>query len=88
MNDGLALIVMSEDRKLRIDVFGLKPDGSTRPEGLIAPLRPTLPTLIPGNVYLVEVVVRMPSWNVMPSAPPWVAIPAYVSPVMPPTSAL
>lgn len=47
-----------KDKKLRIDLFGLKRDGSTRPEALIAPLRPTLPTLQPGKSYLVEVVIR------------------------------
>jgi tetratricopeptide (TPR) repeat protein/uncharacterized membrane protein len=42
---------------LRIDLFGLKEDGSTDGR-LIAPLRPELPQLKPGATYLVEVVVR------------------------------
>jgi tetratricopeptide (TPR) repeat protein len=46
-----------KDRKLRIDLFGLKEDGSTDGR-LIAPLRPELPPLKPGATYLVEVVVR------------------------------
>lgn len=45
------------DRKLRIDIFGLKPGGRTDGE-LLAPLRPKLPPLVPGQTYLVEVVVR------------------------------
>lgn len=45
------------DRKLRIDIFGLKPGGRTDGE-LLAPLRPTLPPLVPGQTYLVEIVVR------------------------------
>jgi tetratricopeptide (TPR) repeat protein len=46
-----------KDRKLRIDLFGLKEDGSTDGR-LSAPLRPELPQLKPGATYLVEVVVR------------------------------
>jgi tetratricopeptide (TPR) repeat protein len=46
-----------KDKKLRIDLFGLKPGGSIDGE-LIAPLRPQLPKLKPGETYLVEVVVR------------------------------
>jgi tetratricopeptide (TPR) repeat protein len=46
------------DNKLRIDLFGLKEGGSTRTDRLIAPLRPQIPTLKPGQKYLVEVVVR------------------------------
>jgi tetratricopeptide (TPR) repeat protein len=45
------------DRKLRIDLFGLK-EGGTIEGKLLAPLRPQLPTLEPGKTYLVEVVVR------------------------------
>jgi len=45
------------DRKLRVDIFGLKEEGRT--DGLlVAPLRPELPALEPGRKYLVEVVVR------------------------------
>jgi tetratricopeptide (TPR) repeat protein len=45
------------DKKMRIDLFGLKPGG--RIDGkLIAPLRPELPKLEPGSTYLVEVVIR------------------------------
>jgi tetratricopeptide (TPR) repeat protein len=44
-------------KPMRIDVFGLKEcagiDGR-----LIAPLRPELPSLVPGRTYLIEVVVR------------------------------
>ena len=47
------------DKKLRIDLFGLKPGGSdSTPSGSIAPLRPELPKLKPGKTYVVEVVVR------------------------------
>jgi tetratricopeptide (TPR) repeat protein len=42
---------------LRIDLFGLK-EGGTVQAPLIAPLRPQLPTLRPGQSYLVEVVIR------------------------------
>lgn len=45
------------DRKLRIDIFGLKQGGRT--DGtLVAPLRPHVPVIKPGASYLVEVVVR------------------------------
>ncbi len=45
------------DRKLRIDIFGLKEGGRT--DGVLqAPIRPELPTLTPGETYLIEVVVR------------------------------
>ena len=46
------------DKKLRIDIFGLKPGATTDAEALIAPLRPQLPKLKPGQSYLVEVVIR------------------------------
>lgn len=46
------------DKKLRIDIFGLKPDGDLGTAGLVAPLRPDLPRLMPGKSYVVEVVVR------------------------------
>ena len=45
------------DRKLRVDIFGLKEEGRTDGR-LVAPLRPELPALEPGRKYLVEVVVR------------------------------
>jgi tetratricopeptide (TPR) repeat protein len=45
------------DKKMRIDIFGLKPDGTINGK-LIAPLRPELPALQPGQTYLVEVVIR------------------------------
>ena len=45
------------DRKLRVDIFGLKEEGRTDGR-LVAPLRPELPALEPGQKYLVEVVVR------------------------------
>jgi tetratricopeptide (TPR) repeat protein len=46
-----------KDRKVRIDLFGIKEGGSVDGR-LHAPLRPELPTLEPGKKYLVEVVVR------------------------------
>jgi tetratricopeptide (TPR) repeat protein len=46
-----------KDKKLRIDLFGLK-EGGTIDAPLVAPLRPKLPALKPGSTYLVEVVVR------------------------------
>jgi tetratricopeptide (TPR) repeat protein len=46
-----------KDRKLRIDLFGLK-EGGTIDGKLLAPLRPELPALKPGATYLVEVVIR------------------------------
>src|SRR5205807_3735400 len=46
-----------KDRKLRIDLFGLKEGGSIDGR-LLAPLRPQLPPLKPGATYLVEVVIR------------------------------
>jgi tetratricopeptide (TPR) repeat protein len=45
------------DGVMRVDIFGLRDDG--RIDGtLIAPLRPSLPTLVPGKRYLLEIVVR------------------------------
>jgi tetratricopeptide (TPR) repeat protein len=41
----------------RIDLFGIK-DGGTVDSPLTAPLRPGVPTLLPGHKYLLEVVVR------------------------------
>ncbi len=46
-----------KDAALRIAIFGLKKGGEIDAE-LIAPLRPDLPTLVPGERYLVEVVIR------------------------------
>jgi tetratricopeptide (TPR) repeat protein len=46
-----------KDRKMRIDIFGVK-EGGTIDGRLHAPLRPELPKLKPGTTYLVEVVVR------------------------------
>ena len=41
----------------RLDIFAIKEDG--RIDGkLHAPLRPTLPQLVPGNRYLIELVIR------------------------------
>jgi hypothetical protein len=45
------------DRKVRIDLFGLKP-GDTLDAGTVTQLRPELPRLQPGKSYVVEVVVR------------------------------
>jgi tetratricopeptide (TPR) repeat protein len=50
-----------KDRRLRIDLFGVKtfrPDGTIDDEFLASPLRPQLPKLKPGETYLVEVVIR------------------------------
>jgi tetratricopeptide (TPR) repeat protein len=44
------------DRKVRIDIFGLKP--GTLDAGGLVKLRPELPQLRPGKSYVVEVVVR------------------------------
>lgn len=46
-----------KDRKVRIDLFGIKEGGSVDGR-LIAPLRPELPQLEKGKSYLVEVVIR------------------------------
>lgn len=45
------------DGQMRLDIFGLREQGTIDGQ-LIAPLRPELPVLQPGNKYLVEVVVR------------------------------
>ncbi|RUL88222.1 tetratricopeptide repeat protein [Tautonia sociabilis] len=45
------------DKKIRVDLFGLRTGGTIEGE-LIAPLRPEIPELVPGESYLVEVVVR------------------------------
>ncbi|MEL7449638.1 MAG: multiheme c-type cytochrome [Pseudomonadota bacterium] len=42
---------------LRVDIFGLKADGAIDGE-LTAPLRPSIPALVPGESYLLETVVR------------------------------
>ncbi len=42
---------------MRIDIFGIK-DGGDLTSPLVAPLRPELPTLIPGRSYLIETVIR------------------------------
>jgi tetratricopeptide (TPR) repeat protein len=42
---------------MRIDIFGVK-EGGTVDGKLIAPLRPAVPTLKPGQTYLFEVVIR------------------------------
>ncbi|MEE2776569.1 MAG: multiheme c-type cytochrome [Acidobacteriota bacterium] len=42
---------------VRVDLFGLRRGGEIQGE-LIAPLRPTVPTLEPGETYLLETVVR------------------------------
>jgi tetratricopeptide (TPR) repeat protein len=43
--------------KLRVDIFGLKRGGTIEGE-LLAPIRPQIPVLKPGEAYLVEVVLR------------------------------
>ena len=45
------------DKKVRIDIFGLRKGGVIEGE-LLGPIRPEAPTLKPGGKYLVEVVVR------------------------------
>jgi hypothetical protein len=45
------------DKKVRIDLFGLKP-GNSLEAGTVKVLRPELPVLTPGESYVVEVVVR------------------------------
>jgi tetratricopeptide (TPR) repeat protein len=45
------------DGVMRIDIFGLR-DGGRIDGTLTAPLRPALPELVPGQKYLLEIVVR------------------------------
>jgi tetratricopeptide (TPR) repeat protein len=45
------------DKKVRVDIFGLRKGGTIEGE-LLGPIRPDVPTVEPGNKYLVEVVVR------------------------------
>lgn len=45
-----------KDKKLRIDLFAVKPGGTIDGQPLV--LRPELPKLEPGKTYLVEVVIR------------------------------
>jgi tetratricopeptide (TPR) repeat protein len=45
------------DIKVRIDLFGLK-EGGTVDDRPVTQLRPKLPALVPGQTYLVEVVLR------------------------------
>ncbi|MBT5874183.1 MAG: hypothetical protein HOH43_12250, partial [Candidatus Latescibacteria bacterium] len=45
------------DGVVRLDLFGLR-DGSSLNNRLIAPLRPNVPRLRPGNTYLLDVVIR------------------------------
>jgi len=52
-----ALADFLQDGQMRIDIFGLR-EGGTIDGRLIAPLRPELPHLRPGEKYLVEVVLR------------------------------
>src|SRR5436305_13865189 len=42
---------------MRVDIFGIK-DGVTIDSPLTAPLRPSVPALLPGHKYLLEVVLR------------------------------
>lgn len=44
-------------RAARIDLFGLR-EGGTIDGRLLAPIRPELPALVPGQAYLLELVVR------------------------------
>jgi tetratricopeptide (TPR) repeat protein len=45
------------DGKLRVDLFGVKRGGRIDGE-LLAPLRPQVPALVPGETYLIEAVIR------------------------------
>jgi tetratricopeptide (TPR) repeat protein len=45
-----------KDKKLRVDIFALREKGEI--DGGLHVLRPTVPELIPGESYLIEVVVR------------------------------
>jgi tetratricopeptide (TPR) repeat protein len=45
------------DGQMRVDIFALRKGGTIEGE-LLAPLRPDVPVLEPGGVYLVEVVLR------------------------------
>src|SRR5262245_10330645 len=47
-----------KDQKMRIHIFGIKQGARPAAGILIAPLRPTLPPLKPGQSYIVEVVLR------------------------------
>ncbi len=46
-----------KDQKVRVDVFALR-EGGVIEGKFLGPLRPEVPTLLPGQKYLVEVVVR------------------------------
>ena len=46
-----------KDKKVRVDIFALRKGGDIEGE-LLGPLRPDVPTLKPGENYLVETVVR------------------------------
>jgi tetratricopeptide (TPR) repeat protein len=54
-------VIQAQQKRLsdvtRVDIFGLKEDGRIDGE-LHAPLRPSLPELVPGNRYLLEIVIR------------------------------
>jgi tetratricopeptide (TPR) repeat protein len=47
----------SLDAILRIDIFGLRDDGTISGR-LRAPIRPDLPVLVPGGTYLLDIVIR------------------------------
>jgi Cytochrome c554 and c-prime len=60
MPDAAAVVAKHEkflDGVLRVDLFGLR-RGGTIDGALIAPLRPDVPALVPGESYLLETVVR------------------------------
>jgi len=46
-----------EEGVMRVDVFGIK-EGDDVTQPLIGPLRPEIPTLVPGQSYLLETVIR------------------------------
>ncbi len=59
---GLGPEVIDAHRKflegvMRVDIFGIRRGGTLDGE-LIAPLRPALPALVPGESYLLEIVIR------------------------------
>ncbi len=66
-NTGLAWLMGNDDTvkahqefregAIRVDLFGLRKGGEIDGE-LIAPLRPQVPTLVPGETYLLETVIR------------------------------
>jgi tetratricopeptide (TPR) repeat protein len=50
------VIRLHQDKKLRVDIFALRDKGEI--DGGLQVIRPALPELVPGESYLIEVVVR------------------------------